>query len=228
MRPTLVLFDIDGTLISAGGAGRRAIVRLFVERWGRPDAFVSVPFAGMTDLSIFRAGLRAIGRPDDAATVRTLIDPYLAILREEVRGADGYRLHHGIGEILDSLEQRRGVLLGLGTGNVEAGARIKLEHVRVYHRFRFGGFGSDHEQRAELLRVGVERGARLLGRRPEECRVLVIGDTPRDIEAARAIGAACVAVATGPFDREALSAHDPEEVVERVLDSRLLRELDEH
>jgi phosphoglycolate phosphatase-like HAD superfamily hydrolase len=179
----------------------------------------------MTDLAIFRGGLRAIGQPDDLSAALRLIEPYLAILRDEVGAAEDYRLHQGIREILDALEPRPGVHLGLGTGNLEAGARIKLERLGIAQRFAFGGFGSDHELRAQLLRVGVERGARLAGRRPEECRVLVVGDTPRDIEAARKIGAQCVAVATGPYDRAALSLHGPEEVVARVLDSRLLADL---
>jgi phosphoglycolate phosphatase-like HAD superfamily hydrolase len=88
---------------------------------------------------------------------------------------------------------------GLGTGNIVEGARLKLEHVGLYHHFGFGGFGSDHELRVELIRVGAERGARQLGRKREACRVVVIGDTPKDIDAARGIGAESLAVGTGSF-----------------------------
>jgi phosphoglycolate phosphatase-like HAD superfamily hydrolase len=92
---------------------------------------------------------------------------------------------------------RAGAALGLGTGNIRAGARAKLERVGLFERFAFGGFGDDSENRTELLRVGAERGARALDVSLSECRVVVIGDTPRDVAAAHGIGALCVAVATG-------------------------------
>jgi phosphoglycolate phosphatase-like HAD superfamily hydrolase len=96
---------------------------------------------------------------------------------------------------------------GLGTGNVIEGARLKLEHVGLFEHFGFGGFGSDHELRVELIRVGAERGAQQLGRKREECRVVVIGDTPKDIDAARGIGAESLGVGTGSFSVTQLREH---------------------
>ena len=101
--------------------------------------------------------------------------------------------------------QTRGTAVGLGTGNVRAGARIKLERVSLYDQFAFGGFGCDHEDRAELLRVGAERGAAALGVERGECRVVVIGDTVRDVDAALRIGAECIGVGTGAGTPETLS-----------------------
>jgi phosphoglycolate phosphatase-like HAD superfamily hydrolase len=96
---------------------------------------------------------------------------------------------------------------GLGTGNIVEGARLKLEHVGLYHHFDFGGFGSDHELRVELIRLAAERGAQQLGRKRDACRVVVIGDTPKDVDAARAIGAESLGVGTGSFSAESLRQH---------------------
>lgn len=205
-RSLILLFDIDGTLITSGGAGRRAIERTFEQLFGVKDAFAGVVFAGMTDPAILRAGLERIGRPHSAADVERILALYLAVLEEEVARADRYRLHAGVAAALDRAEAEPDCALGLGTGNVEAGARVKLRRVAIADRFRFGGFGSDHEDRAELIRIGAERGAALLGRARPECRVVVIGDTPKDVAAARAIGADSIAVATSMYSVEALAA----------------------
>jgi phosphoglycolate phosphatase-like HAD superfamily hydrolase len=108
-------------------------------------------------------------------------------------------------DALDLAESRRGVAIGLGTGNVERGARIKLGRVGASDRFRFGGFGCDAEDRAELIGVGADRGAAMLGAPRSACRVVVIGDTPRDVAAAQANDAECIAVATGHYDVESLT-----------------------
>jgi phosphoglycolate phosphatase-like HAD superfamily hydrolase len=209
VRPAIFLFDIDGTLISSGGAGRRAVENAFERLHGRREACHGFSFAGMTDRAIVRRALVGLGMPERGprteAAIDELLDAYLAMLDDEVRGAS-YRVHRGIVEALDALERLGQVAIGLGTGNVERGARIKLGPVGLDARFAFGGFGSDAEDRAELLRIGAERGATRLDRALAECRVVVIGDTPRDVEAARAIGARSIAVATGPFSVENLRA----------------------
>jgi phosphoglycolate phosphatase len=215
-RPTILLFDIDGTLIATGGAGKRAVVRA-LERFGQDfgrglaDGALGFSFAGMTDRAIIRRGLEASSMPVSEAAIDAILDAYLAALRDEVglSGAGAFRLLPGVVALLDALEGRPELALGLGTGNVEPGARIKLGHVGLADRFAFGGFGSDAEERAELVRTGALRGAVHLGRPLEDCRVVVIGDTHRDIAAARAIGADCVAVATGPETLDDLVANGP-------------------
>lgn len=202
MRPTVFLWDIDGTLITTGGVGRLAIERAFERLYGRRDAFEKIPFAGMTDRAIVRAGLAAIGRADvSEAQIDEAIAGYLAVLEEEVANADAalYRVHAGIERALDAAASRGGCAIGLGTGNVKPGAKAKLTRVGLYERFAFGGFGCDHENRHELIRIGAERGAAALDAKRADCRVVVIGDTPKDVAAARAIGAECVGVGTGPF-----------------------------
>lgn len=138
-----------------------------------------------------------------------LLELYLEALAEEVERAETYAIHPGVVAVLDALQLCPWAAVGLGTGNLEQGARIKLQRGNLAQRFGFGGFGSDHGIRAELLRIGAERGAARLGKNQSECRVVVIGDTPKDIHAAHAIGAECLAVATGCFSVEELKAHSP-------------------
>jgi phosphoglycolate phosphatase len=215
--PTVLLFDIDGTLVTTGGAGRKALELAFERLWGRPDACQHFRFDGMTDRAIARGGLSAIGVEATSEAIEALLAVYLQALEEEVRAvpAQQYRLHHGMREAVDRAHARR-MAVGLGTGNVREGARLKLERVQIYDRFSFGGFGDDHELRPELIRIGAERGAALLGVPREAARVVVIGDTPRDVEAAQAIGAQSVAVATGFFTVDQLRASDPSAAVATI------------
>lgn len=210
--PTIYLFDIDGTLLTAHGAGRRAMEAGFAAVTGSTDALSSLRFAGMTDPSIVRHGLEVTGQPHDDATVQRVIDAYLEHLPKQL-AARGPLVFPGVVAVLDELQARPDAAVGLGTGNVEAGARTKLAAVDLSQRFEFGGFGSDHERRDRLLAAGAQRGAARLSRPLADCRVVVIGDTPKDIAAARAIGAPCLAVATSYYDQAALAEHDPSCVV---------------
>jgi phosphoglycolate phosphatase-like HAD superfamily hydrolase len=115
-----------------------------------------------------------------------------------------YFVHAGMREAVAEARTRSGVAVGLGTGNVRKGARVKLERVGIYDQFAFGGFGCDHEDRVELIRHGARSGAQLLGAPLEACRVVVIGDTPKDVHAAKGIGAVCIGVGTGNFTPQAL------------------------
>lgn len=207
-RPTVLLFDIDGTLVTTGGVGRRAVERAFERVHGRADACALIRFDGMTDRSITRLGLEAIGALANDEAIDRLLEIYLAELAAELALStpDTYRVHVGVPEAL-AAATARGMALGLGTGNVERGARLKLEHVGLNHHFDFGGFGCDHELRVELIRTGAERGARRLGLPVSSCRVVVIGDTPKDIDAARGIGAESIGVGTASFSAEQLLAH---------------------
>lgn len=200
MRPTVYLFDVDGTLIRTGGAGRRALLRTFGRVFGREDAFDAFSFGGMTDRAIVRAGLLAIDIEPTEERIDEILVSYLDVLTDEVENAPTYDLHEGMAAALDAIEETPHAL-GLGTGNIREGARIKLTRVELFERFSFGGFGSDSEDRNELIRVGAQRGAQQLGVALEACRVVIVGDTPKDIEAARAVGGESVAVATGSYSR---------------------------
>ena len=217
MQPTILLFDVDGTIVTTGGAGRRAIVRC-LEQHGiiNPAQF---SFAGMTDRAIVRRSLDEAGEKAGDTDIDTVLESYLDVLQQEVdQAGDEYRVHPGVVAALDAADVHPNVALGLGTGNVEAGARIKLSRVGLSERFSFGGFGCDHEDRAELIRTGAERGALKLGRTVPECRVVVIGDTTRDVAAAKANGAESFAVATGTISRDELVASTPTGVFDTLDD----------
>ncbi len=197
MRPTVLLFDIDGTLVATGGAGRRAMVSAFGDVYGRPDVFDRTNFGGMTDRAIVRHGIvTATGVCDEAAIDRAL-DAYLERLERELASGTGYRVFPGVYDVLERVRDRAGVAVGLGTGNVRRGAFAKLAPGKLDATFAFGGFGCDAEDRTELLRAGARRGAEALGVPVDDCRVVVIGDTPKDVAAAKGLGAACVGVGTG-------------------------------
>lgn len=208
MRPTVLLFDIDGTLLTSGGVGRRAMERAFEQAHGRRDACESFRMDGMTDRAIVRTGLEAIGVQATPDGVDSLLALYVRFLEDGVARADSqtYRLHAGMAEAVDAALARPVTAVGLGTGNIREGARVKLSRVGIYERFRFGGFGCDHEDRPTLIRRGAERGAALLGLPLADCRVVVIGDTPKDVHAARAMGAECLGVGTGRYSPAELLA----------------------
>ncbi|MEM7154894.1 MAG: HAD family hydrolase [Myxococcota bacterium] len=210
---TVVLFDIDGTLLTAKGAGRRAMEEGFAAVIGSSHGLASIRFAGGTDPAIVREGLEAMGQAVDDRRIDAVIEAYLERLPPQLEAAPPVVLP-GVLAMLDRLEPMTDVAIGIGTGNVEAGARAKLRAAGLDERFGFGGFGSDHHLRAELLRAGARRGAAALQRSESECAVLVIGDTPKDVAAAHAIGARCMAVATSYYDADALRATGADLVVE--------------
>ncbi len=205
MRPTVLLFDIDGTLLSSSGAGRRAMERAFVDLTGFPDA-LAFGFDGMTDRAIARRGLELAGRVPADAAIDAILEAYLANLPAELQAPGDYHVYPGVREVLEATVGRPGVATGLGTGNVQRGAHLKLGRLGLDGYFAFGGFGSDHEDRPSIIRTGAARGAAHLGLARAACRVVVIGDTPRDVEAARAADAECVGVATGRFSPAELEA----------------------
>ncbi|MDB4943431.1 MAG: Hydrolase, haloacid dehalogenase-like family [Labilithrix sp.] len=207
-RPTVYLWDIDGTLISTGGAGRRSMEGAFRDLHGEAGVrAIAFPFAGMTDQRIVRDGLAALEHhAPSAADIEQVLERYLVHLAEQVARADTYTVHRGVPEALALLARHESVAIGLGTGNIKKGAYAKLARGALSSSFAFGGFGCDAEDRTELLRVGATRGAALLGIPLAECRVVVIGDTPKDVAAAQGIGAECIAVGTGGFEPAALAA----------------------
>ena len=205
-RPTVYLFDIDGTLISTGGAGRRAMEGAFADAHGVAGArAVAFSFAGMTDRAIVRSGLTALEHhAPEAAVIDRVLDRYLVRLADEVIRTETYLVHPGVLDVLAWLKGVERIAVGLGTGNVKKGAYAKLARGSLDASFAFGGFGCDAEDRTELLRVGARRGADALGVGLEDCRIVVIGDTPKDVSAAHGIGADCIGVGTGGFEPRAL------------------------
>jgi phosphoglycolate phosphatase-like HAD superfamily hydrolase len=209
----LILFDIDGTLISAGGAGTRSMNLAFHRLFGIRDAFSDISMAGKTDPQIMKEGLKMHGFPYMDGNVEKMKEMYLQFLHDEINNPHR-TLKPGIEEALH-LFRSRSMPLGLLTGNLEKGAEIKLTPFGIYDFFLDGAYGSDDEDRDNLLPVAIkkfkQRGFEFL---PEDC--IVIGDTPRDVRCAKIHGSHCIAVSTGPYSKEDLLNTDADIVVESL------------
>ncbi|MDF2692003.1 MAG: Hydrolase, haloacid dehalogenase-like family [Labilithrix sp.] len=175
------------------------MVGAFASLHGKDDVFEGTSFAGMTDRAIARHGLRDLVAEITEAEIDRALDAYLALLEVELERTTGYRVLPGVERLLESLKGTPDVAIGLGTGNVRRGAYATLARGGLDGTFAFGGFGCDAEDRVELVRAGARRGAEILGASLESCRVVVIGDTPKDVAAAQGIGAACIGVGTGGY-----------------------------
>jgi phosphoglycolate phosphatase-like HAD superfamily hydrolase len=209
----LYLFDIDGTLMLSGGAGMRALRRAFAGLHGVADGTAGIHPDGKTDPLIATEMFRAhLGRDPEAPEIPALLTAYEGLLADELRAAPTASVLPGVRALLLEL-RARGEPLGLCTGNSETGARIKLEHVGLWDFFPFGGFGSDDIDRAAIVRTALRRARACCGRDFAPDEVLVIGDTPHDIDCAHALGARVLAVATGGAARDELAAHKPDWLV---------------
>ncbi len=210
----VLLFDIDGTLILAGGAGRKALNHAAKRLYGKDDVCGEFSLAGRTDLWNFSAAYQvATGRRPSPIAMARLRREYLRLLPRYVRRAqrDGtYILPVGIRPLLKRLKRTPGVLLGLGTGNLKKGAHIKLGPSGFNEYFRFGGFGCDSFHRPAILKKAVCRAERLAGERVSPQDVFVIGDTPHDVSAGRKAGFQTIAVGTGFATWESLKQAKPD------------------
>jgi phosphoglycolate phosphatase-like HAD superfamily hydrolase len=205
----VVLLDIDGTILWSDGAGRRAVFQALTEHFGESGP-AQHEFDGKTDRQIVRELMRHAGVDDEAIDARLpqVVDRYVGLLHEELALRSIKRgVYPGVRELIDTLEARDDVLLGLLTGNVHEGARAKLSSVGIDpDRFKVGAFGSDHEHRPELPEIARARAEQLLGTTIPGRDVVVIGDTPADVECGRGIGARAIGVATGRYSVEELRA----------------------
>ena len=206
----LVLFDIDGTLLWTDGAGRRAIHRALIEIFGDTGP-ADHRFDGKTDPQIVRELMHDVGHEDEHidARMHELFDRYVVCLREELRDPEHRAMPlPGVTDLLAALTARDDVTLGLLTGNLVDGARAKLEAVGIDPDiFVVGAFGSDHENRPELPAIAQRRAREELGIDVRGSDVVVIGDTPADVECGRDIGARAIGVATGRYSTEVLAEH---------------------
>lgn len=216
----LVLFDIDNTLLWTGGAGTLAMARAFADLYGVEDAFRNVEFSGRTDTAIVIDALRQHARLDGdlPAQVRRFRERYVLHLADTLREATGGCVLPGIRELLAGLQGCDHVRLGLATGNFRGGAEMKLDHYGVRRFFQTGGFGDDSEDRAQVVGIAIERtgGEGFTG------PVVVIGDTPHDVRAAKANGAFALALATGRYPAEDLRSVGADAVFESGADAGVL------
>jgi phosphoglycolate phosphatase-like HAD superfamily hydrolase len=217
----LVLFDVDGTLLTASGAGRRALACALREVYGTAGPIDAYDFRGGTDPQIVRDLLRLAGVAEDAieAGEAALYARYAECLEAEIGEGAGVRLYPGVRELVEALARRDDVVVGLLTGNIEAGARLKLRPTGLWPRFRLGAYGSDHADRTRLPLVAARRAEALVRRAFGGGETVIIGDTPRDIGCARAFGATAIGVATGWHAPEDLAAHAPDHLFADLSDT---------
>ncbi len=208
----LVLFDIDGTILYTGGAGRRAIHRSLLEVFGATGPIKDFPFSGKTDPQIVRELMVLAGYAPSLIDRKLdrFWDVYVAHLTEEMSRAHGLKVYPGVVELVEELQNRDGTVLGLQTGNIQRGARLKLEPVGLNRYFPVGAFGDDSEDRNQLPRIAVERVRKELHREFRGRDVVIIGDTIADITCARHFGAKIVVVATGFQDHQKLKDANPD------------------
>jgi phosphoglycolate phosphatase-like HAD superfamily hydrolase len=218
----LILFDIDGTILNSSGAGRAAMERALDATFNTPGDS-SYRYDGRTDRQIVREQMRGAGYSDAQIDARmpTVMQLYLDGLRDELtREGRTVKMYDGVAALIDTIAARDDAVLGLLTGNIQAGAHLKLATVGLdTGMFRVNAFGSDHELRAELPGIAHQRmrdtfGVALAGR-----DVIIIGDTPSDVTCGQTLGARAIAVATGRYSTNELQAYDPFAVFNTLADT---------
>lgn len=212
----IILFDIDGTLLASGGAGKLALETAFTEDFG-VELRIHVPYSGRTDRAIVRELFEVHGVAHTPANLEKILAGYLRRLPACLERLKG-RVLPGINGLLARLSQHERVAVGLLTGNVRAGAKVKLGHFGLFEHFAFGGFGDHHYDRDDVAREALAAVRDHVHPHVTPDRIWVIGDTPLDVRCARAIGARALAVATGNHTLEELAAAAPDLLLKDLAD----------
>ena len=223
----ICFFDIDGTLLLTGGAGQAAFAQTLAADFRIPEIDTKIAFAGRSDRAIATDLFSSHGVEPSEENWQRFVGGYLARLDAAIASHKGYLLP-GVPALLDALAARGDVAIGLLTGNLREGARRKLHHYGLWHRFPFGGFGDDHAERCDIAakalvaaKAHLANGHISAGTNGDASlgQIVVIGDTPHDISCGRSIGARCVGVPTGFTTAEALRASQPDVLVETLEDT---------
>jgi len=222
----LVLFDIDGTILYTGGAGRRAMRRSLLEVYGSTGPIKGFPFSGKTDPQIIIELMTLAGYALNLIEERMerFWNIYVEYLREEMTRAHKLKVYPGVMELVAALHSHNGTVLGLVTGNIQRGARLKLEPVGLNQYFPVGAFGDDSADRNQLPRIAVQRAGQQFGRDFRGREVIIVGDTTADISCARHFGAKVVVAATGMISYEELEKAKPDALFRDFSDYRKVME----
>ena len=213
-RPAAVIFDIDGTLISTGGAGGRAWDRAAKRLYGKPADITEFTDTGMTDPEVATEVFKYVhGSEPTQEQLQTLFAAYLWFIPDEVQGSEGYHVLDGARETLQAVRDAE-LPVGIVTGALEPASHVKLGRGQLNGYLDFGGFGSDSAQRAEITEIAIQRASVWAGRSLDAAECFVVGDTPKDIEAAHAVGAVAVGVASHKYTREQLAEAGPEHLLD--------------
>lgn len=208
----LVLFDIDETMISSDGAGRRAISRVLKQHYQILPHHLNIVMSGKTDPQILTEIMTAAELPmqEIHSAIPKVIDQYLDLLEEEIAASKYYIVHDGVYVLLEAIASHPDMYLGLLTGNVERGARMKLDHFDLNKHFELGAYGSDSANRLDLPAVAVERAKELFKIHFQPDEVVIIGDSVNDVYCAKGYKAKCIAVNTGKTSWDELKGTHPE------------------
>jgi phosphoglycolate phosphatase-like HAD superfamily hydrolase len=215
---TLLLWDIDGTLIDSSGAGMRALATALRKTFSINGSTDGVEYAGRTDRWIMRQIFAKYDLPASPENFDRYADGYIAVLPDEL-GSSACRVLPGVRDLLEASSCRPGVAQGLLTGNIRRGAQVKLGHHGLWDYFPFGAFADDSEQRNDLGPHALRRARERHGSDFPPSRTWIIGDTPHDIACARAIGARALAVGTGQHSVEELGKHAPDALLPDLADA---------
>ena len=223
----ILLFDIDGTLLLTGGVGKIAFEKAFEELFRIPSAWGNTLPDGKTDPNIIdEIAHRVLKRYLAQAEYAALVKRYLAHFRSEIWNAPDFRLMPGVLELLNLLSKKENILLGIATGNLEEAAWLKLERGGIRRFFSCGGFGSDSNDRSELIQTAMNRVEKVIGRRPSSEEIYVIGDTHYDIRAAKKLGLKAIGVKTGTTQTEHFLGEDkPAHLLTDLSDANLFLNL---
>jgi phosphoglycolate phosphatase len=205
----LLLFDIDGTLVSTGGAGVHALKLVIERRYRVRDDLDDVEIAGRTDSGIAASILKKYGTAETNENIDSFLDEYIAFLSRSLSTTEG-KILPGMYEILTRMKTKPERVLGLLTGNVRRGAELKLKHYGLWDFFEFGAFSDDHCDRNQLGQFARTRAQERHGHEFDGAQIDVIGDTGHDVTCGKAISARTIAVATGSWSRKELAQHQPD------------------
>lgn len=214
---TVLLFDIDGTLLDSGGAGQHAMEMALLEVFQVEGPYTDIPAAGRTDRAITTDLFNHHSLSTDEPNWTRFLEAYLEHLPRALREMNGTILP-GVETLLRELSSRDDLALGLLTGNLAVGAQMKLRHFEIDHYFQFGGFGDSHFDRDDVARLARDAAMKYLEDRFHPDRVWVIGDTPADVKCGRAIGAKVLAVGTGIHSMDHLESSKPDLLFESLAD----------